>query len=53
MRYEVPVVVDYGSIAEHTFTHVNPHGKPVHKDHNVCQTDKYGEYSCPSGGSGA
>jgi hypothetical protein len=53
MRYEAPTVVDLGSIADHTFTHTNPRGKPVHKDHNVCETDKFGEYSCTHGGSGS
>jgi hypothetical protein len=33
---------------------VNNTGHTVHKDHNVCETDKFGEWSCGShGGSGA
>lgn len=53
MKYEAPVVVDFGSISDHTFQHVNKTGHTVHKDHIVCETDKFGEYSCGgAGGSG-
>ena len=51
MRYASPVVVDFGSISDHTFIHTNPQGHVVHKDHIVCETDKFGEYSCGGGGS--
>jgi hypothetical protein len=54
MKYEAPVVIDFGSISDHTFQHVNNTGHTVHKDHIVCETDKFGEYSCGShGGSGS
>jgi hypothetical protein len=53
MKYEAPVVIDFGSISDHTFVHVNDQGHTVHKDHIVCETDKFGEYSCGgAGGSG-
>jgi len=48
MRYEAPKVVDYGSIAEHTFTRC-PGGDPnadMPKDFMVCEHDKHGECSC-------
>ena len=48
MRYEAPKVVDYGSIAEHTFTRC-PGGDPnadIPKDFMVCEHDKHGECSC-------
>ena len=51
MKYEAPAVIDFGSISDHTFQHTNPTGHSVHKDHNVCETDKFGEYSCGGGGS--
>ena len=50
MKYVAPVVVDYGSIADHTFIHTNKQGHTVHKDHIVCETDKFGEFSCGSHG---
>jgi hypothetical protein len=50
VKYAAPVVVDYGSIADHTFIHTNSQGHTVHKDHIHCETDKFGEYSC--GGHG-
>ena len=50
MKYAAPAVVDYGSIADHTFIHTNSQGHTVHKDHIHCETDKFGEYSC--GGHG-
>ena len=50
MKYAAPVVVDFGSIADHTFIHTNKQGHQVHKDHIVCETDKFGEYSCGSHG---
>jgi hypothetical protein len=54
MKYEAPAVIDFGSISDHTFQHVNSQGHTVHKDHIVCETDKFGEYSCGShGGSGS
>lgn len=54
MKYEAPAVTDFGSITAHTFIHVNSQGHTVHKDHTVCESDKFGEFSCGShGGSGA
>jgi len=50
VKYVAPVVVDYGSIADHTFLHTNKNGHAVHKDHIVCATDKFGEFSCGSHG---
>ena len=50
VKYVAPVVVDFGSIAGHTFIHTNKTGHQVHKDHIVCETDKFGEYSCGSHG---
>jgi hypothetical protein len=50
VKYAAPVVVDFGSIADHTFVHTNKNGHMVHKDHIVCETDKFGEYSCGSHG---
>jgi hypothetical protein len=46
LRYERPMVVDYGSIADHTFT--TPGG---HKGCQVnCHLDKFMENSSLSGG---
>ena len=50
VKYVAPVVVDFGSISDHTFIHTNSQGHVVHKDHIVCETDKFGEYSCGGGG---
>jgi hypothetical protein len=50
MKYAAPVVVDFGSISDHTFHHTNSQGHVVHKDHITCETDKFGEFSC--GGHG-
>jgi hypothetical protein len=51
MKYAAPVVVDFGSISDHTFMHTNRHGQVVHKDHiTTCETDKFGEFSCGSHG---
>jgi hypothetical protein len=50
MKYAAPVVVDFGSISDHTFVHTNSQGHVVHKDHITCETDKFGEFSC--GGHG-
>ncbi len=53
MRYNAPLVVDYGSIAEHTFTRcpggTGGEGDPP-KDYQMCEHDKFGECSC--GGTG-
>jgi hypothetical protein len=48
MSVELPEIVDFGSIAAHTFTNTGqvPGVGPSGKDHNVCDTDKFGEYSC-------
>jgi hypothetical protein len=59
MKYEAPVVIDYGSISEHTYarsgiTGINPvTGKACatfsnkQGDFRVCELDKFCEYSCP------
>jgi hypothetical protein len=49
MRYEKPVVTDYGSIAEHTFMPVPPGGSKSHKGFTNCrvETDNC-ELSSPS-----
>ena len=44
MRYEKPTIVDYGSVAEHTFD--NP--GEGDKSSTVMATDKWGEFSHPS-----
>jgi len=51
VKYVAPVVVDFGSISDHTFTHTNSHGNVVHKDTIQCELDKFGEFSCGGGGS--
>jgi hypothetical protein len=49
MRYEVPAVTDFGSIAEHTFTRCDTAqggaGAPP-KDWMTCEHDNFGECSC-------
>jgi hypothetical protein len=49
MKYEKPVVVDFGSIAEHTFTRcegaTGGAGAPP-KDEIICGHDNHGECSC-------
>ena len=53
-----PLVVDYGSISAHTFARAqipstvctpdpNPH-QNKQGDWQICQLDKFCEYSCPS-----
>jgi hypothetical protein len=52
MKYETPKVVDYGSIAEHTFS-TCPGGTgtpPPGKDFIVCSHDNHGECSCDDTG---
>jgi hypothetical protein len=53
MRYEIPAVIDFGSIAEHTFTRCDTAsggvGAPP-KDWMTCEHDKFGECSCGSTG---
>jgi hypothetical protein len=53
MRYEIPAVIDYGSIAAHTFTRCEGHtggsGDPP-KDIITCHHDKFGECSCAETG---
>lgn len=49
MRYETPKVIDYGSIAEHTFTRcegATGGSDAPPKDIMVCEHDKFGECSC-------
>jgi hypothetical protein len=48
MAYEKPAIIDYGSIADHTFYRCvggNPSAEKP-KDLNVCEHDKHGECSC-------
>ena len=52
MKYEAPKVVDYGSIAAHTFTNTGqvPGVGPKGKDkNNPCGPDKFNEPSCGHG----
>lgn len=44
VQYESPTIVDFGSIADHTFD--NP-GKGDKSDNTNYETDKFGEYSHP------
>ena len=49
--YEAPVVVDYGSIVEHTLTRettVTCGDNDPPKDWRTCKLDKFCEWSCPS-----
>lgn len=56
MIYERPVVIDHGSIADHTFTNAGGGTSDGScsgvatppKDMNECKLDCFGEYSCPS-----
>jgi len=53
VRYEAPTVVDFGSIADHTFTRcataVGLPGSPP-KDTMLCKHDNIGECSCTDTG---
>ena len=44
MTYEVPVITDFGSIAEHTF---QTPGRGTKSGNPTYQTDKFGEFSHP------
>lgn len=44
IEYEAPAIVDFGSIADHTFN--NP-GEGDKSSDNTLETDKFGEYSHP------
>jgi hypothetical protein len=49
--YEPPTLVEYGSISDCTLGRAGGcEGEPSEgcppKDFNVCQTDKFGEFSC-------
>ena len=46
MRYEKPLVTDFGSIGEHTF---QTPGKGDKSGNTTYETDKYGEFSHPAG----
>lgn len=49
MHYTAPLVVDYGSIADHTFTRCSDAtggGDDPPKDYQICEHDKFGECSC-------
>lgn len=43
LTYEAPVIVDHGSIADHTFDNPGAGDKSA----TVLATDKYGEFSHP------
>jgi hypothetical protein len=43
MKYEKPQIVDFGSIADHTFDNPGKGDKAA----EVMETDKYGEFSHP------
>lgn len=45
MRYEKPEIVDYGSIADHTFTRCGGIG-PKLGDFRSCELDNFQECSC-------
>jgi hypothetical protein len=45
MTYQAPVVVDYGSIADHTF---QTPGKGTKSSNTTFLTDKFNEYSHPA-----
>jgi hypothetical protein len=44
MTYERPIVVDFGSIADHTFVT----GGTPRKDTRLCTKDNHGDESCPT-----
>jgi hypothetical protein len=44
MQYEKPLIVDYGSIGEHTFAGPGP----PRKDTRLCTKDNFQEESCPT-----
>lgn len=46
MKYETPVIVDYGSIADHTY--LTPGGE-VKKCASDCHTDNFDEQSANAG----
>ena len=46
MKYQIPAVTDFGSIAAHTFD--NP-GKGDKSSDTTFETDKFGEFSHPYG----
>jgi hypothetical protein len=48
MKYEKPTVVDYGSIANHTF--LGAIGGTPPKDTRMCTKDNHGDESCPAAG---
>ena len=48
MKYEKPTVVDYGSIASHTF--MRGMGGTPPKDTMVCTKDNAMDESCPAAG---
>lgn len=45
MKYEAPVVVDHGSISDHTF---QTPGKGTKSGNTTFQTDKFQEFSHPA-----
>lgn len=49
MAYEAPAVVDFGSIADHTF---QTPGKGTKSSNTTFLTDKFGEYSHPASSVG-
>jgi hypothetical protein len=52
MTYEAPRVIDYGSIAEHTFTRCEgaTGSDTPPKDFMICDHDNHGECSCANTG---
>jgi hypothetical protein len=45
MQYTTPLVEDFGSIADHTFSRCYGGNGPP-KDWQICGTDKHGDCSC-------
>ena len=45
MEYQKPTVVDFGSIADHSFVT----GGTPRKDTRLCTKDNHGDESCPTG----
>ncbi|HSK52742.1 MAG TPA: hypothetical protein VLA44_08305 [Clostridia bacterium] len=46
--YEAPAIVDFGSIADHTY---QTPGQGTKSDDNTFETDKFGEFSHPAAAS--
>lgn len=57
MEFEQPVVIDHGTIADHTYTNSSSYTGETSgcngvatppKDTRTCKLDCFGEWSCPS-----